>query len=509
MMDDSKLVIGVHYEPSGIDPHINAAELGLQMTMGVFDTLVYKTDDGRYLPGLAERFEISDDETTYRFYLRSDVKFHDGTAFNAAAVKFSLDRAVDPANRSQLAGSMLGPFQDARVLDDYTVEVQLAEPYGMLLDSLSQGWLAPVSPAAVEKYGDEFCRHPVGTGPFVFESWEAGKQITLERNPEYGWGPTLVQNRGPAHLEKIVFPFLANEVERTAALEDGRVSAVYFTPAKDVDRLQSRPDFEVTAWPIRGIPVCMMMNTAKKPTNELAVRRAINFAVDADNLVEKVYFNKFVRAYGPLSQSTLGYESAVETMYPYDLAKARQLLDDAGWHDSDGDGIREKDGEKLQVEFYALPVNNYPEFGELVTQQLGKTGIQVIVKCLHPVEWIRAGQRGDHHLIPQGKYASSPHMLSYVYHSRFSQDGYGWSKRTADHRPGFDDLLDRGEKALRMEDFIPIYKEVQRIVMEEALVAPLHCNTNIVARRKEIQGFRFDATGAYPYFHDTRIEPVK
>jgi peptide/nickel transport system substrate-binding protein len=501
----ARLAIGVHYEPSGVDPHINAAELGLQMTMGVFDTLVCKSEEGDYLPHLAESFEISPDEMVYRFRLRRDVKFHDGTPFDATAVKFSLDRAADPANQSQLAGSMLGPYECSRVLAAFLLEVRLSAPYALLLDSLSQGWLAPVSPTAVKRYGADFGRHPVGTGPFCFEGWSPGERITLRRNPDYAWAPPLVQNRGPAYIDEISFLFLPGDGERTAALEQDLASAVFYVPPADISRLAADPAFRVGKWPIRGIPVCMMMNLARPPTDELAVRQAINLAMDRDALVQEVFLGHFPRAFGPLSQFTLGYEPSVEQPYPYDLDQARRLLQEAGWVDLDGDGIRRKAGQRLEVEFYALPVNYYPEFGRIVQRQLLQVGIQVIVKQLPPPEWIQAGRRGDHHLIPQGKYASSPHLLSYVYHSRYSQDGYGWSKRSAEHRPGFDALLERGERTLRKEEYLPIYRQVQKIVMDEALIVPLHCNTNVVAAKAGVTGLRFDAIGAYPYFHDTSI----
>ena len=142
-----QLRIGVHYEPSNVDPHLGAAELALQMTNGVFDTLVNKTPDGAYRPGLAEAFSISDDRLTYTFHLRKDVLFHDGTPFTAEAMKASLARAHNPDNRSQLAGGLLGSYRDCRLLNEPCLEIVLDSPYALLLHLLSQRWLAPVSPA--------------------------------------------------------------------------------------------------------------------------------------------------------------------------------------------------------------------------------------------------------------------------------------------------------------------------------------------------------------------------
>lgn len=501
-----RLRIGVHYEPSGIDPHIGSAELALQMTNGVFDTLVNKTVEGDYLPGLAERYQVSDDECCYTFFLRSDVHFHDGTPFNANSVKFSLDRAHNPENQSQLAGSLLGSYKSCRVIDEFCVEIILDEPYALLLDALSQGWLAPVSPAAVEKLGNAgFARHPVGTGPFIFDNWKAGESLTIRRNPDYAWAPPLVNNPGAASVDEIEFRFLADNALRTAALLDDVVDAIFYVTPSDCAHLREHGAFNVETWPIRGIPVSMMMNIHRSPTSELAVRKAISHAVDRDALVEEVFHGEFERAYGPVSQFTLGYEPAVEKYYPFNSGLAEALLNEAGWLYKE-DGKRYKNGQPLKVQFYALPVNFYPQFGKIVTRMLADIGIEVEVVQLDPVPWIRAGMAGEHHLIPQGKYASSSQMLSFVYHSRHSgPNGYGWTKRSANDVPQLDPLIERAEKTLATADFVPLFQKVQTLVMENALAVPLHCNTNIVATKKSISGIRFDAIGAYPLFHDTRI----
>lgn len=501
-----ELAIAVHYEPSGLDPQLDAAELALQMTAAVFDPLINKTVDGDYLPGLAEGFDISADACVYTLRLRDDVFFHDGEPLTAAAVKFSLDRARDPAKPSRLAGPLLGSYRETRVLDELTVEIHLTRPYALLLDALSQGWLAPVSPAAVRRLGAGFKRRPVGTGPFVFQEWVAGEHIVLRRNPHYAWAPPLVDNRGPAHLDAIRFVFIADAAARTAALESGAVDAVFNLPPADIARLRGTRGLQVEVRPVGGIPVCMMMNTARLGTCELAVRRAINYAIDQDALARTLFHGEIPRAFGPVSQFTPGYEPAVEDFYAYAPATARHLLEEAGWSDRDGDGVREKNGERLILDFAALPVNHQQELGAIVAQQLREVGIQVEITLADPLPWLRAGMRGDHHLVPLGHYASSAQPLGLVYHSRHSgADGYGWSKRSARHRPGFDALLERAESSRRGDDATPLLQQAQRLVMEEALAVPLHCHTLAVGRRAGVRGLRFDAIGAYPLFHDTQL----
>ncbi len=506
-MTATKLNIGVHYEPSGVDPHIGSAELALQMTNAVFDTLVTRMPEGDYLPGLAISYVISADECVYTFELRRDVKFHDGEPFNAEAAAFSLERAFNPDNNSQLARGMLGPFKNARAVDEYVLSVALNRPYGLLLDALSQGWLAPVSPAAVKRLGADFARGPVGTGPFKFDRWDAGEKIVLKRNPDYNWAPPLVTNKGPAKFDELSFTFLTNGRARAEALENNEVDAVFYVPPDAAQRLRDDPRFYVETWPIRGVPVSLMMNITRAPTDDIKVRRAINYAVDQDSLVEEVFHGEFERAYGPVSQFTLGFSPAVKDKYHFDADKAQELLDSTGWLVNKSTGMREKNGEPLNVSFYALPVNFYPEFGKIITRQLRQVGITVNVVLLSPLDWIKAGMQGHHHLIPQGKYGSSAQLLSFVYHSRHSgPTGYGWSKRDANHHAGFDTLLEDAESALAPADYIPLFKQAQEIIMDEALIAPLHCNTNIVAARQGVHGIKFDAIGAYPLIHDVTVE---
>ncbi|WP_244980524.1 ABC transporter substrate-binding protein [Acetobacter thailandicus] len=501
-----QLRVGVHYEPSNIDPHLGAAELALQMTNGVFDTLVNKTTDGEYLPGLAESFQISEDQCSYIFTLRRDVLFHDGTAFTAHAVQASFERARDPASKSQLAGSLLGSYRSCHIINDYCLEILLDKPYALFLDALSQAWLAPMSVKAMQENGPGFMRHPVGTGPFIFDRWEAGNCLVIRRNPAYAWAPPVVKNQEKAHLDEIVFKFIADDKKRSEAFERNEVDLIFAANPGDAAPLRARQDTDVTVWPIRGVPVCLMLNIKRTPTDSLAVRQALSHAIDRDALVTEVFKGEFTRAYGPVSQFTLGYEPDVETFYPYNPDKAVTLLEQDGWI-MQADGRRYKNSVPLEVIFYALPVNFYPEFGDIITRELAPLGITVKVELCSPPAWIQAGMQGLHNMIPQGKYASSSQLLGFVYHSRNSgAGGYGWSKRGPEDYPEIDTLIEQSDTCIDKAGYVPLFNKVQLAVMQAALAVPLHCNANIVAARTTVSGLTFDAIGAYPLFHDTTIQ---
>ena len=199
--EGGKLVYGLTLAPSGIDPHIDASsELGIPLT-SVYDTLVYQDLDGSFVPGLAERWDLAQDGKTYTFELRRDVKFHDGKRFDAEAVKFNFDRIADPGLRSRKARGMLGPYSHTEVVDEFTVKIHFHEPYAPFLDALSQVYLGMASPAAVQEWGTDYQLHQVGTGPFIFKEYVPNDHLTIVRNPDYDWAPSVYAHTGPAYLE--------------------------------------------------------------------------------------------------------------------------------------------------------------------------------------------------------------------------------------------------------------------------------------------------------------------
>ena len=152
-----------------LDPHIDVQWEVLYILSAVYDTLVYQDVDGSYVPGLAMDWKVADDGTSYIFHLREDVSFHDGSPFNAAAVKFNFERILSLGPRSLKARSLLPSLKSIEILDEYSIKVDLIEPNGFFLFGLSLPYLSMVSPMAVQKWGDEYHQHQSGTGPFMFE----------------------------------------------------------------------------------------------------------------------------------------------------------------------------------------------------------------------------------------------------------------------------------------------------------------------------------------------------
>ena len=209
------LAAGVFQNPDSLDPGATGLVSVAQMLSTMFDPLMWKfPNDPTYYPGLAKSYTVSSDAKTYTFKLRSGIKFHDGTPFNADAVKATFDHIVNPATKSLSAIGALGPYVETRVIDPYTVQVVFSKPNAAFVNEMTQVTLAISSPTALKKYGSSYDTHPVGTGPFKFQQFVNNEKVVVVRNPDYAWGPAAPGWRQagaaqPDHVPDPARPLLA------------------------------------------------------------------------------------------------------------------------------------------------------------------------------------------------------------------------------------------------------------------------------------------------------------
>jgi peptide/nickel transport system substrate-binding protein len=502
-LEGGKLIYGLTLAPSGIDPHVNASsELGIPLT-SVYDTLVWQDLSGEFVPGLAKSWEISDDGLTYTFHLRDDVVFHDGTPFDAQAVKFNLDRIADPATKSQKAIFMLGPYESTEIVDDYTVKVHLKEPYAPFLDSASQVYLGMASPTAIEKWGADYQLHQVGTGPFILKEYIPQDHLTLVRNPDYNWAPSIFKHPGPAYLEEIEFRFFVEPATRALALEGGEADVMGEIPPHDAERLTDNPAFTLLPVAIPGQSLQFFLNTEKAPTDDLRVRQAINYATDKEAIVKAIFKEYSPVAHGPLNAFTIGYDESVEGMYGVDPAKAERLLEEAGWVDSDGDGNREKDGQPLKLEAYLMGWGYVPEVAQLLQAQLKAVGIEMESQVVAYPAALEAAREGKHNLIPFSLSSSDPDILRTFFHSSNADSGFNWSKV---RDPRLDELLENGAHTLDLDKRKELYAEAQQLIMAQALTLPIRDYVNLNAASAKVKGLRYDLRGWFPWLYDVYLE---
>ncbi|HET9658982.1 MAG TPA: ABC transporter substrate-binding protein, partial [Thermomicrobiales bacterium] len=308
---------------------------GYEATYTIYNNLVTFDQDLKIIPALAESWEQSEDGLTWTFALRQGVTFHDGTPFDANAVAAHVTRIQDPATESPNA-SLWAHIASVNVVDDNTVELVTAEPFGPMLNYLAHGSGGIPSPAAIEQFGADYPANPVGTGPYMLDSFTPGTELTLVPNESF-WGDA-------PKLEKIVFRATPEVSSRVLMLDTGEADLGNDLPQEEVDRFAAGGDLQLlqrsglrTFW--------IEFNLNREIFQDVNVRKALNHAVNKQSIVDNLFLGYATVLDSPAAPSIQGHIAAGS--YDYDPEKAKQMLADAGWTPGD-DGILQKDGTPLK-----------------------------------------------------------------------------------------------------------------------------------------------------------------
>jgi peptide/nickel transport system substrate-binding protein len=490
-------VLFVHQQiPSSMDANVWTATNAARIMRQIYDPLIWQPEGGKFAPGLAEKWDLSPDGKTYTFSLRKDVKFHDGTPFNATAVKATYDRINDPATKSLQSGR-LGPYDRTEVADEYTVKIVLKEPFTPLLSNLSEHALAPASSAAVQKLGSKYAMNPVATGPFKVKEWPDNNTLVLERNTDYKWAPSFWANQGAAYLDTITYRFAEEPATRQIALENGEADIVDAPPAQDYKRIKDSGKFTTNDLIVPGMPEFNNINITRPPTNELAVRKAILHAVDRQALADLVFFGVYPPAYGPLTKGSWAYSKELESMYPYDPAKAKQLLDGAGWKEGSG-GIRTKDGKPLRVRHITTAGGFTQKAAEFVQAQLREVGFDAVVEAMAYEATVKRFTDNEYELYRLFFALIDPHDSFFLAYHSSQIEGGGQFNRTRVQDPKLDALIMQGGTETDVTKRKEIYAQIQKEIMEQAYILPNFDTVLIHAMQKHVRGFSTDLLGR-PY----------
>lgn len=312
--------VAVGIDPDTLDPVGMTTTTIANMVDYVVETLTTIDPAGKVLPMLAESWTVSSDGTQYTFKLRRGVAFHDGTPFDARAVKWNLDRLIDPKVKVPIRASY--PIARTDVVDAHTVRVTLKEPYAPFVGALSWTTSGLLSPAAVDRDGNtyqNYSAHVVGTGPYVFKERRKGETITVTKNPKY-WGKR-------PYYDTVVFRIVPEAATRESLLLAGQVDLIILPPVADLPALQRNPAVKVLLAP-SDRSIFIAINTTKPVLKDRRVRQALNYAVDKQAIIQNVLFGAADLADAPMASSLFGYCKV--GAYPYDPARAKQLLAEAG-----------------------------------------------------------------------------------------------------------------------------------------------------------------------------------
>jgi peptide/nickel transport system substrate-binding protein len=470
-------------DPVSLDPQLETTAPGAWVYFNMLEPLLTMDDKMQIRPALATSYEVLS-PTKVRFKLRPGVKFHDGTPFNAAAVKFTFDRALrgtPPARWASLAGSLSG----AEVVDDLTVDVTTREPYGPILRTLAMYCTGIVSPTAVQKMGENFSRAPVGTGPFRFVEWKTNTHVILERNPNY-WGDKAL-------LDRVIFKVVPEEGARMIALQTGDADMVLIPAPAQLPTLKRDPKFTVHEV-VGGRVVFAGMNASTPPLDDVRVRTALLHAVDRKAILENILEGSAIPARGVLAPSVFGFKDMqLDQLYPFDRAKAKALLAQAGWTPGP-DGVLTKGGQRLSLSWLAAR-GRYPKDGEIteaIQAMFKEVGVEAKVQFL---EWatvftqFRAASF-THQMFTLGwvtSNADADYSLYALFHSKQTPPA-GWNtSRYANAR--VDALVEQARRSMNQTEREKLYGEAQDILAKEMVWIPVYNTKEIVVTRAGVKGF--------------------
>lgn len=485
-----------------LDPHhAQAAEAGIIFRQ-VYDTLVYRKADGHeFVPGLATEWDISPDGLVYTFNLRTDVVFQDGRRFDAAAVGRNIERIFDPAIPQSLARDLLGPLTQYEVTSDNSIRLILASPFPGLLDGLSQPYLGIASPAALESYDTlRYQFHQVGTGPFQLEEYLPGERIVLRRFDDYRLSAAIYTPLTGDEITRVEFDLRkASDVEALSALNESLDVLDDLSPV-DAQNLSGNSRVQILPVDIPGLSPQFLFNTTREHIDSRSVRLALLLATNRIAISDLVFLNFSTVAWAPLSTSTGFSHTGYVDQFAYDLGAAQALLADAGYGDSDGDDLLDRDSVPLTLSVVVPPWGGLPAVASILQQQWRALGIALQIEPVpSKSRLLSLIQSGDYDLIPVDQYGIDPNVLSRVF-----LQGTPYIASQAENEDLENLLLNIMHSTDSQRRRTQVY-DVQARIMDEVLILPIREAVRLTAARADLHDLRFDAYGFYPLLFNVSI----
>lgn len=410
------------------------------------------TDPAR--PALAESWEISSDGRIYTFKLRSGVKFHDGTELNADAVVRSLNRMTDPNDKSYVKGMYMNAeygvanWERLEKVDDMTVRLTLKQPDAAQLHRLFHPAAAIMSVKAMDEFGPEVGLNPVGAGPFKLEKFVPGQEAVLVAFDDY-W-------QGRPRIDKVIVRGYPDEAAMVAAIEAGEVNFAAYPPSAAIERFKNNPNLKVE----RGLPLVNLflgLNRLKPPMDNINVRRAINYAINRQNLIDGALYGLGVLPASFIGPAEFGYDPAGLQISIYDPEKAKAFLQQSGL--------------PLPVEITFSYENNrfWPQMAELIKADLEAVGFKVTLDKLDASAYSAKVFSGETQLnmTQRSLWVPDPDNKVRLLHS--SQASAQWETGVAksDMAAKYDELIDAGRSETDPEKRKAIYKQIQDLILED------------------------------------------
>ncbi|WP_109526264.1 MULTISPECIES: ABC transporter substrate-binding protein [Nocardia] len=486
---------GLSQAPTCSDP----AQAGTNQTIYVARQIVDSLTDqdpatGAITPWLARSWEVSPDATVFTYHLADGVTFSDGTPVTAESVKRNFDAIVKLGGaKAPLGTSYLTNYVGTTAVDRLTARVEFSKPNAQFLQASSTTQLGLLADSTTAKTAEQRCAGDnIGSGPFTYAGWRQDASATLAKRAGYNWGSDVFAHRGEAYLDRIEFTVVPESGVRTGSLTSGQLDAISDALVQDVPQLEAAGG-RLLSTPNPGVTFGLQPNVTRGPLRDPAVRQALLPAIDRQQLIDTVLGPQFKPATSVLAANTPGYKD-LSAQLSYDPAKAKTLLDQAGWTPG-GDGIRVKNGERLSFGvLFSQVFGGNQAILELVQQQLRQVGVDLKLD-LASISEVTARQNSKDF---DSVYYNSTRADGDILRTSFGLAGRNFSAREA--IPALDEVLDSqlsaGDTAARAQ----LIQTAQQRIFEAGLWVPTVELSQAIGAAGTVRDLKFEASARLQFF---------
>lgn len=485
---------GVTTDPICFNPHRSTQQNSYILIRNFVDSLVAKGQGGKFLPWLAQAWQVSADGKTYSFKLKPGIRFHDGSPLDAQAVKANLDFVRDLKN-TNAAGELLKAVENVQAVSPSEVRLTLSRPDSSLLESIASVRLGLVSPRSLQS-GNDLCaggKALAGRGPFVFENYTRGQSAVFVKNPDYQWAPGYAAHQGPAWLDRVHVRFLPEYAVRAGALSSGQVDVIEGVQPTDIGLFKDRPGFQFLVGPAGAqTSFTLNINYTIAPATDVRVRRALRDGADIDALVRSVYRGAYKRAWSNIGPDNHFYAKSLEGSYGNDVKGANRLLDEAGWTGRDAEGFRTRGGQRLSIEVgYPQPFvrDNREVLIQGLQAQLRKNlGLDLRLRFISGGEWAQQLQKGTWTIYPN---TYLPADAAQELQGNIGESGFIRAVAEQGDRKLFG-LINAALAETDLAKKKQLVEDAQRHAVDQAVIVPLFSSTYQLAAKADVRGLSFE-----------------
>ncbi|MGG4492820.1 ABC transporter substrate-binding protein [Brevibacillus reuszeri] len=460
--------IGLKADPPSMDPNSSTSLYDRQVYASLYDKLFDIDADGKVVPMLAESYEVTPDGKTYTLKLKQGVKFHDGTDFDAEAVKFNFERNMT-SEKSRRKGEL--KFVDSvSVVDAQTVKIQMKEPFAPFLSVLTDRAGIIVSPKAVQEHGDQYLNHPVGTGPFTFVEQVKGDHVTLKKNENY-WN-------GSVKVDEVNYKVFTNGTAKVQNLRSGMLDIIDDTPVKEIPVVKGDANLQLIAESGLGFQG-IYLNNSRAPFDNKFLRQAVDHAIDREAIVKVLYNGYAAPAHTAFSKGSLAYNEQLNTPVAPNADEIKNLLAQGG----------KPDGFGFKLYISTSPENE--QLGAVLQNMLKQYNINVTLEKLEYGQLIETGDKGEFDALQlgwSGRLDPDLNIHDFVVTGAPNNNG-----RIAN--PQLDELILKARGELDEAKRKALYDEAAKLLQDEAGYAYMYHQYVLLGMNKKVTGFTFVPDG--------------